>query len=357
VPASTEPTVRIHRAVLQLPPQADWEPTTPETPWLAYWGETLDVVRTDLTERGVGCEIVLTQKQDEIPWTGDRTVAVMYGDILGQPGYAHKVAMIFQALGRNRRLAPSATKLRVSGPRSALVGWALTVRAKRHEQARLPEGAPVVQSRDIPLGTYNMVDVPIPQIAEREVDVAFDGSVSHWAGWWGTFQRLVAAPKIRHRQLMTDALEQFIAAHPEYRVRLKLRGHFVQAADSADTDDTPEAYSQRLAGTKIVVCPPGTLPLTFRHFEALRAGCVPVVLDMPDTEYLSGAPFVKVARWSELPDVLAGLLADPARLQRLSTDARRHWEERLAPSKVGPKIAAEIASVLGVSAPVQGGVA
>jgi len=77
---------------------------------------------------------------------------------------------------------------------------------------------------------------------------------------------------------------------------------------------------ETMADTKVVPCPSGgDCPDTFRLYEALEAGCVPVVDShasrnlVPgfwDFLFPGGFPFPVVDTWAEFPDVLGELLED-----------------------------------------------
>lgn len=66
----------------------------------------------------------------------------------------------------------------------------------------------------------------------------------------------------------------------------------------------PTTYFGLMASAKIAICPPGpVIEDTFRLYEGLEAGCLPVVGNRAYWEYLFGEepPFAFVDDWSELP--------------------------------------------------------
>jgi hypothetical protein len=78
-----------------------------------------------------------------------------------------------------------------------------------------------------------------------------------------------------------------------------------------------------------VLCPPGALIQdTFRVYEALMAGAVPIVEDDPYWTELYGleVPFVKVRKWSETIEKINQLASSPATLSRLRNHARIWWD-------------------------------
>lgn len=90
-------------------------------------------------------------------------------------------------------------------------------------------------------------------------------------------------------------------------------------------------YLRWLSRAKVAPCPSGTFtPDTFRVFEALEAGCVPVVdsyaPESPGYDYwhqLFGAvPFPIVKSWSEFPEACEDIVND---WTRVSTEVRAWW--------------------------------
>lgn len=137
---------------------------------------------------------------------------------------------------------------------------------------------------------------------ERDLDWSFVGQVNH-----------------ERRQQCFDVLEQFRSLYPKA---------YLHGTDGFGKEDVayPE-YLKIMARSKIVLCPSGIeSPDNFRLYEALEAGCLPVV-DAFSTNfktpgfwrYLFGGdvPFPIVDYWDAFPDMIPGLLADyPANANR-----------------------------------------
>lgn len=95
-----------------------------------------------------------------------------------------------------------------------------------------------------------------------------------------------------------------------------------------------EEYLRRMAGAKVVPCPagPGT-PDSFRFYEALEAGCVPLAdAYTPDRwpgywelVYGQDLPFPVVEDWSDLPAVIDDVLAD---WTRRAAECGEWWRAR-----------------------------
>lgn len=94
-------------------------------------------------------------------------------------------------------------------------------------------------------------------------------------------------------------------------------------------------YMAQMGRAKVAPCPAGVESVdSFRLYEAIGAGCVPVVerhdrrgVDegMWDLCYPGGVPFPVVSDWGELPGLLPDLLAGHA---ELSAECREWWSGR-----------------------------
>lgn len=140
-------------------------------------------------------------------------------------------------------------------------------------------------------------------LQERTIDYAFMGQNNH-----------------ERRQQCVDVLRQFQTVYPTA---------IVEETDGFGKEVTPYPdYIDILAKTKIVACPSGVeTPDSFRLYEALEAGCIPVV-DAFSTNnkapgfwsYLFGGevPFPVVDYWDKFPILLPELLKDyPANANRV----------------------------------------
>lgn len=138
-------------------------------------------------------------------------------------------------------------------------------------------------------------------IKTRELDYFFAGQINH-----------------ERREQCADVLDQFKSVYKSVVVRTNGFGKEIVPYDQ---------YLKNLSVTKIVPCPSGIeSPDNFRLYEALEAGCVPVV-DAFSTKfktpgfwrYLLGddIPFPIIDYWDAFPKILPGLLADyPANANR-----------------------------------------
>jgi len=167
----------------------------------------------------------------------------------------------------------------------------------RHPRMRLwvqsphPERHESVAHRPFPCGYPPHVRPALAAIgdAPRTVDVSFAGQVTH--------------PR---RHACAAAVEGL--------------GGEVHASAGFTQGLAPDSYAALLARSRIVACPSGPVhPDTFRIYEALEAGCVPLVdghaPGWGHTWWARGQfggdpPFPVVVDWSEIGPVVADVLAD-----------------------------------------------
>lgn len=90
-----------------------------------------------------------------------------------------------------------------------------------------------------------------------------------------------------------------------------------------------EDYRNIMLDSIFIPCPTGWWNLeSFRVYEALEAGCIPIVEKKPFNYFarlLRDYPFPAVSSWEEAPDVINKLLADPERLEKLRAKCHRWW--------------------------------
>jgi hypothetical protein len=251
--------------------------------------------------------VVLTWSIKTLPFEGPDVVAVVLADEASRrPAYAPRIGALFKCYGdRPRFTRPALTKLGVAIALQEARRWA--------EARRDPRGGP--KAHPIPLGLVRPVEVERRPMAERDIDIAFMGSVEE------DHRRLPSAKTISRTAML--------AALPE--------GAHVRTTQSFGESlaNSPDAYAEELGRTKLLLAPRGGSVETFRFYEGMLAGCVVVAEPLPSFWFYEGAPCVVVGDWRTLPTVLQALLSDPAGLERRHEAALRWWEERLSPKAVG----------------------
>jgi hypothetical protein len=90
----------------------------------------------------------------------------------------------------------------------------------------------------------------------------------------------------------------------------------------------PTKYTEILYDSQIVLCPKGFLKAeTYRHFEAMRAGCVIISEILPDTYLYRNSPIIQLESWKDGIAFTEKLLNDPALLKHYHTETLKWWEQ------------------------------
>lgn len=97
----------------------------------------------------------------------------------------------------------------------------------------------------------------------------------------------------------------------------------------------PSEYAYRLSHSKIALCPKGFHSSeTFRHYEALKAGCIVLSEPLPATWMYEGSPIIQLQSWRELNKTIKKLMKDVSLQEELHHQALSWWETKLAPKAV-----------------------
>lgn len=100
-----------------------------------------------------------------------------------------------------------------------------------------------------------------------------------------------------------------------------------------------EQYNELLNNSKIVVCPYGAVTEeTFRHYEAMRAGCVVITLRMPEVFPYKNSPIIQLNNWQELNKTITHLLNNPSLLIDLHNNTINWWKEKCSEESVAKYI-------------------
>ncbi|MEZ4700867.1 MAG: glycosyltransferase [Rhodothermales bacterium] len=300
-----------------------------------YFGKAMIALEERL--QGEGYQVYLTWDLDALPSYGERVVAVVLGDEWCRvPAYAQRVHRLFKCYG----IGPDLGFALFSRPTyQRFLTWFQYLQAgMRYLPGRLraslaspPDGMPLGERiHPIPLGYANQIELPVKPLAERQFDLSFAGSVVHKPYPIWSPKRWFQTPKSHARQTMLDGLKRLVGTRPEWAIDLKITESY-KAIRSAD----PNEYSTRMMDTRICLAPRGTSIETFRYFEGMRYGCIVITERLPSRWFYDGAPALIVDDWSELEDVLDGLLGDPERMEALHRASLNWWRDVCSPQALG----------------------
>lgn len=106
---------------------------------------------------------------------------------------------------------------------------------------------------------------------------------------------------------------------------------------------SPGTYADILHRSCFAPVPPGISPITFRLFEALRAGCVVVTGPLPPYPYLRELPALRVADdWKAFAPKVLTAFKDPGRMQQLQRESLAYYQRVCSAEGVARQIASTI---------------
>ena len=133
----------------------------------------------------------------------------------------------------------------------------------------------------LPIGTFvDFDDAPeVKPLPERKYDFSFIGQLPH-TGTRDCFKKNM------------DNMFKEISSNKF--------NYFLEYTDGFNEGLSTKEYLELLNDSKIVLCPPGAYSLeTFRFFEAVKMGAIPMVEGLPKFWYYLNAPFV-YSKWQKL---------------------------------------------------------
>jgi len=144
----------------------------------------------------------------------------------------------------------------------------------------------------LPIGTFIDFDnaPEIKPLPERKYDFSFIGQIPH-TGTRDCFKR----------NMENMLKEQKKKSGKQFK-------YFLQYTEGFGKGMSKEDYIDLLNDSKIVLCPTGAYSLeTFRFFEAIKMGAIPLVEQLPKFWYYEKAPYF-YGKWQRLDTILSNSL-------------------------------------------------
>lgn len=312
---------------------------TPEAECDYFRAVFLELERSGLVQ---GLTFLVTSSVERVPVTGqDVVVLVLHDEWARRPWFSRQVRTVLKCYG-SRPYFPWSTLW----PPSALgaAGAANHARIRAAGLLHLARGRAEAGARRltdnvhaVPLGWYKQVEVPWVDFDDRPYDASFVGSLVHDLALGNVVKRSVKRalgnPKLRSRRELLQAARELESDQPSLQLRLEVSGSFHDVGQ-----DAAQAYSELMMASKISLTPRGTSMETFRFFEALRVGTVPLAEPLPPLWFYEGSPFPVVRSWSALPALIHDVLDDEVRAQALHAASLDWWRSRCAPPVVAERI-------------------
>ncbi len=310
----------------------------PPLPWpdCRYFAQVLSAVdraRPDLNLRFVVTDRVM----EAFPLRGEDVVVICIHDELSRmPGYVLDVRLLAKTYGV-RRTANALNHRSLTALVATLLQEAFV--QGRRAPSLLASGLRAMwraqwpRVLDVPLGTYLLEEVPLIPFDDRSYDISYGGSRVNSSK---EADRRIPSQKMRSRRELETVLESLAMSRPDLRLGVQIIEAFHDAPAHGST------YSRLLVDSRMALCPRGGSLETYRFFEALRCGAVPVTERLPPRDFYTNAPVVRVDNWAQLPTVLDRLLSDPDRLRSMHEAVLSWWSERCSPAAVASRLLAAL---------------
>jgi hypothetical protein len=172
-------------------------------------------------------------------------------------------------------------------------------------------------------------EVALVPLQERDIDIFFSGNLNSnrlplYRALHPLFRKV--PPKMAHAVLarLSRGRGRLVLAD---RFRAGSARNHIRFSHGFKSGLAPDQYASLLARSKIALCPRGFQSAeTFRHMEAVRAGCVVISEPLPDTHWYRKAPIVTVSDWKVGLSTARLLLRNEATLLELHEQTLRWWK-------------------------------
>ena len=178
-----------------------------------------------------------------------------------------------------------------------------------------------------PIGYHKEVThLPIVPINERSINVFFSGTMK-WDSRLSFYKELSPLRFLPDR-LFFRLSQKFKRYYPTDCSEI-FHDSKINFTSGFATGIPGNEYAHILYNSKIVLCPQGcTSSETFRHYEAMRAGCIIITSDLPDTKFYKNAPFIILKDWKKIKSTVRTLLMQRDKMQELHLATLDWWEEK-----------------------------
>lgn len=288
-----------------------------------YFGRVLSELEPRIQNMGLTI-YVTAWTVHELPSYGPNVISCILQDEWGrEPQYRNKVGMVFKTCGRSPFIKEAyghgGLYDRISNALGQSKAYLNDKGGRTKTLCSRIKSKTIAPVHDIPIGCFAYEDIPFIPFEDRENDVFFAGSIRHLNNKLISIKR----PKELARDRMSNALKVLQNNESDLKIKTTITQNF---ADSI-TDKT-YAYLQTMMNTKICPIPRGANLETFRFYEAIRYGCIPIGEAFPDQWFYKGAPIIRLKHWSDATKVIPELINNPSRMNELHEQALSWWNEK-----------------------------
>jgi len=170
-------------------------------------------------------------------------------------------------------------------------------------------------------------ELKVKTIDQRKLNVFFSGNLNE--NRIALYQELSSLAGITNKwNLRTIVTNKAIYTFNRRDLSNVFPNSYIVFTDGFKTGFHPSAFSKILYNSKIALCPKGFYSSeTFRHYEALRAGCVVISEKLPDTHLYKESPIIQLENWKNLRPLIQKLLKDENYLEELHQKSLRWYND------------------------------
>jgi hypothetical protein len=178
----------------------------------------------------------------------------------------------------------------------------------------------------------DVLKLPIKNINDRTITIFFSGNLNYFR--LPLYFYLLCGyvpPRIILRGIIfllrrSSFLRRIFTS---YKFDSKFEGSYIRFTSGFKQGLSGDEYSKIISDSKIVLCPKGfNSPESFRHYEAMRAGCVIISEKLPPTYFYKDSPIIQVSDWKEGLKIASKLVNDETELEARSSMTIDWWKSR-----------------------------
>lgn len=178
-----------------------------------------------------------------------------------------------------------------------------------------------------PLGYANGTQNKVIPINERGFNVFFIGQLGR--------SRIDLYKHLAKKNFINDNILLLLKKYIKKDLSNLFEDSFIKFTTNFGEGLNIDQYNQMLNNSKIVICPYGAVTEeTFRHYEAMRAGCVVVTLKMPDIFVYKNSPIIQIDNWRDLEGTIKKLLKNPGLMEDIHYKTLSWWKEKCSEKSV-----------------------
>lgn len=166
---------------------------------------------------------------------------------------------------------------------------------------------------------------PIVPINSRKINVFFSGNLN--LNRIALYRSLTSLGRFFPERLLTSATGIKLLVNLKRDFSKRFTDSVILFNNGFKSGLSPSVYGETLAHSKVILCPRGYFSTEcFRHYEALRTGCVVISERLPDNHLYRNSPIIQIDNWNDGLKQADKLLADKEKLNQLSQKGLDWWE-------------------------------